>query len=410
MSTLPPPPPPSPDQAIVVVVWGDPGGDDHISAIPTATYDKNVRIRPVAAEGFAGSAPMEVAARLLGARPQVICFGADIPVETILRVAADVQAASPGVEMLLVGDSSPMLWAECARAGIREIVPRDALRDEFAAAVGLAIDRALRLRRHLVEQAASARRPARVIAVLSPKGGSGKTTVAANLAVSLAAEAPDRVVLVDFDCQFGDVATSLGLDPERTLTELGKVKELDGSTVKLFLDHHDDSGLYVLASSGTPEEADLIDEPKAIEILKVLTTDFHYIVVDTAAGIDERSLAAIMQATDIVFVASMDVTSIRNLAKEIELLDQLNLPEQNRQFVLNRVDSNAGLRVSEIEASLGMQARHQLENNQLVLRRLNEGRPIAITDPRSKLAKEFQSMARDLLQPDDLQKQGRRRR
>lgn len=409
MSSLPPPASAA-EQTAVVVVCGDPGRPGHIEALAPTSGSHQVRVRTTSADGIAGSAPMEIAARLLGARPQVICFGRDVPVDITLRVASDIQATAPGVEMLIVGESSPTLWAECARAGIREIVPADAAAAEFAGAVGLALERALRLRRHLVEQAASASRPARIIAVLSPKGGSGKTTVAANLGAALAQEAPERVVLVDFDCQFGDVATSLGLDPERTLTELGKVNDIDPSTVKLFLDFHSDSHLFVLPSSGTPEEADLIDEPKAVEILQALAVDFEYIVVDTAAGIDERSLAAIMQATDLVFLASMDVTSIRNLAKEIELLDQLNLPEQNRQFVLNRVDANAGLRVSEIESSLGMQAGHQLENNPLVLKRLNEGRALVITDPRSKLAKQFQALAKSLMNADDAHKTGRWRR
>lgn len=410
MSTLPPPPPVSADQPLMAIVCGDAGGEDRVTQITGASSGRTVRVRTVGAEAFSSGVPMEIAARLLGVRPQVICFGADLAIQTVLQVASDVQAASPGVEMLLVGESSPMLWAECARAGIREIVPHDASPADFTLAVSLAFERALRLRRHLVEQAASVQHPARIIAVLSPKGGSGKTTVAANLAVSLGQEAPDRVVLVDFDCQFGDVATSLALNPDRTLTELGKVKDLDPSTVKLFLDHHEDGRIFVLPSSGTPEEADLIDEPKAIEILKVLANDFDYIVVDTAAGIDERSIAAILQATDLVFVASMDVTSIRNLAKEIELLDQLNLPEQERLFVLNRVDASAGLRVSEIETSLGMPARHQLENSPLALKRLNEGRPIVLTDPRSKLGRQFQSLAKDFLSAADAQKQARWRR
>ncbi len=91
-------------------------------------------------------------------------------------------------------------------------------------------------------------RQPKIIAVISPKGGSGKTAVASNLAVALAQRCPGRVVAVDLDLQFGDLATALSLTPEYTLAQLARTAQIDATTVKLFLTPHE-SGLFVLASA-----------------------------------------------------------------------------------------------------------------------------------------------------------------
>jgi pilus assembly protein CpaE len=312
----------------------------------------------------------------------------------------------PGLEFILLEDASPEIWSEASRAGIREVISPEASDDEFTTAMNAAMNRVRQLQDLVAQRAEAAARTAKVIVILSPKGGSGKTTVSTNLAAALAASYPDRVALIDFDCQFGDVATSLGLEPDRTLTELGQVRELDASTIKLFLTRDPESKLYVLPSSGRPDEADLIDEAKATRILELLSSEFDYLVVDTAAGIDEPCLAAMNMASDLLFVASMDVTSIRNLSKELEILDHLDLPAHSRRFVINRVDSRSGLKTSEIETSLGMQAAQLLDNDPLVLTRLNQGRAIAVSDPRSTLAKKFFALAETYRPKEERKRRG----
>jgi pilus assembly protein CpaE len=176
----------------------------------------------------------------------------------------------------------------------------------------------------------------------------------------------------------------------------------------LFLTRSSSGDLFVLPSSGTPDEADLIDEAKASEIIKMARANFDYIVVDTAAGIDERSLAAINEATNLLFVASMDVTSIRNLIKELDLLEKLGPSLQHRQFVLNRVDSNSGLKTKDIVDAVGLPISHMIDASTLVVQRANAGQTVVLSDPKSVVAKQLREIGEGFLREEDRQDKSRR--
>ena len=160
--------------------------------------------------------------------------------------------------------------------------------------------------------------------MISPKGGSGKTAISSNLAVALAQRHPGRVVAVDLDVQFGDLGTALSLTPEHTLAQLARTSQIDATTVKLFLTPYE-HGLYVLAGANDPVDADSIGHAHVSAVLPLLAQNFDYVVVDTPAGLDERTLAAIECATDLLLVSSLDVTSIRSLRKALDALDQMGV-------------------------------------------------------------------------------------
>ena len=161
-------------------------------------------------------------------------------------------------------------------------------------------------------------RQAKVIVVISPKGGSGKTAVSTNLAIALAQQNPGRVVAVDLDVQFGDLVTALSLTPEHTLAQLARTTQIDATTVKLFLTLHY-NGLYVLAGANDPVDADSIARarlggaaPPGAELR--LRGRGH------AGGPDERTLAAIECATTFCWCQSRR-DQHRSLRKELDALD-----------------------------------------------------------------------------------------
>ena len=339
------------------------------------------------------SDPEGVAARLLSREPAVVCLGEEVPIHLALGIAKRISEIAPRTSTILLSTPNPDLRSKASRVGIREIVAPDAGTDELRKAIEASLQLSLWLTANMVIPTGPADVPTKRIVVLSPKGGSGKTTIAVNVASALARVAPGRVVVVDFDCQFGDVATAFGLEPERTLTDLGTVLDLDAAKVKLFLTRAGDGGLYVLPSSGSPAEADAINEALAKKILELLTAEFDYVIVDTAAGIDDRSLAAVAVATDIVCVASMDVMGIRNLVKELEVLDRLGATAPARHFVLNNYDEHSGLKLHDIERAVGLPARFRIPASPLVVQRANEGRVVVDSDPKSAIAGEFRSLA-----------------
>jgi pilus assembly protein CpaE len=235
-----------------------------------------------------------------------------------------------------------------------------------------------------------ARQP-KVIVVISPKGGSGKTAVSSNIAVALSQRHPGKVVAVDLDVQFGDLSTALSLSPEHTLAQLARTTQIDATTVKLFLTLYY-NGLYVLAGARDPVDAEAISHAHVSEVLPLLAQNFDFVIVDTPAGLDERTLAAIECATDLLMVSSLDVTSIRSLRKELDALDHMGIKAQ-RQMVLNRADSKVGLNPSDAEEAIGMKIACSIPSSREIPLSLNLGTPVVISEPKSAVAKQMEQLS-----------------
>jgi pilus assembly protein CpaE len=235
------------------------------------------------------------------------------------------------------------------------------------------------------------RRTSKVIVVVSPKGGSGKTAISSNLAVALAQRNPGRVVAIDLDVQFGDLGTALSLSPEHTLAQLARGSQIDATTVKLFLTPSE-HGLFVLAGANDPVDADAIGHAHVSAVVPLLAQNFDYVVVDTPAGLDERTLAAIECATDLLLVSSLDVTSIRSLHKALDALEKMSVKAE-RHLVLNRADAKVGLDASDTEEALGMKICCAIPTSRELPLSLNLGTPVVVSDPRSPVAKQLQQLA-----------------
>jgi len=339
----------------------------------------------------------------------VVCIGTDVPRHIALDLAAATDRDHPGISIVLIAVPTDDLWRDALRAGVRDVIDPDRIDLELERAIQRAVDRASRVHSQLpATPAPDDERTAGVIVVVSPKGGSGKTMVASNLAAQLARTAEGSVALVDLDVQFGDAATALGLVPERSIGQLATVPTIDSTTLKVFLTPHEPSGAFVLSGTDSPEEGDAVTPDHARRIVDLLAEDFAYVVVDTPAGLDERTLSAVERATDVLFVATMDVSSIRGLGKEIRVLDRLGLLAGRQQhFVLNRADSRVGLELTDVEAALGMSADARLPSSRSVPVSMNQGRPIVIDSPSSPVARELVKLTQRIAGIDDT---GRRAR
>ena len=234
-------------------------------------------------------------------------------------------------------------------------------------------------------------RQSKVIVVVSPKGGAGKTAVSSNLSVALAQRHPGRVVAVDLDVQFGDLSLALSLSPERTLAQLARSSQIDATTLKLHLTPTTD-GLFVLAGANDPVDADSIGHAHVSKVLPMLAENFDFVVVDTAAGLDELTLAALESATDLLLVSSLDVTSIRSLRSALDAFDHIGISAE-RRLLLNRADSKVGLNPSDAEDVMGMKIACSIPSSREIPLSLNLGTPVVISEPKSAVAKQLQQLA-----------------
>ncbi|HET9261068.1 MAG TPA: AAA family ATPase [Acidimicrobiia bacterium] len=233
----------------------------------------------------------------------------------------------------------------------------------------------------------------RIITVTSAKGGSGKTVLATNLALVLNRFPDRKVCLVDADLQFGDVCLVLQLEPRFTMVNAAhELHQLDAELLDSLLTEHP-TGLKVLAAPLEPAFADDITTAGLMQMLDVLKENYDYIIVDTAAMLDELILSLIEKSDDILMVVDMDLPSVKNAKLALETMRLLKFSTSDVRLVLNRSNSKAKLDNKEIEGALKMPISAQVPSDAIVAASVNEGRPVVESDPKSKVAKGYESVA-----------------
>jgi pilus assembly protein CpaE len=231
-----------------------------------------------------------------------------------------------------------------------------------------------------------------LVCVLGPKGGTGKTLVATNLAVALARR-DQRVVLVDLDLQFGDIGLALGLVPERTIYELAKAgRPYDHDKIDRHLMHHS-SGVKVLVGPTRPDHASAVTVDFLRDVYASVRTMCDIVVVDTPPGFTPEVIATIDVSTSAVLVGMLDSLSLKNTKLGLETLDLMGYPLENVSLILNRSDSRVGITHDDVAAIIGRNPDVLVPSDREIPRSVNEGTPIVASKERSEAAKAFQKLA-----------------
>lgn len=246
----------------------------------------------------------------------------------------------------------------------------------------------------------------RTIAIFSPKGGAGTTTIAVNIATSLATQAPGTVAILDLDLQFGQVATHLNITPRLTLRDLTRDEATMGDPTLFIsaLDRHG-SGLQVLGASATPDTRGEISETTVRTILTTASAAFQYVVVDAGSVLDARTEAAIALATDLVIVLTPEFPAIKAVHVFSELVAGDAEGTAHVSYVLNEIFARELLRLADIEEALGTKVAMTVPYDAFAfLKSVNEGIPVVQGAPRSPAAEQLTRFAARLagLSSEDL--------
>ncbi|MBE2200811.1 MAG: response regulator [Anaerolinea sp.] len=190
-------------------------------------------------------------------------------------------------------------------------------------------------------------REASVLTVFSPKGGSGCTTIAINLAVGLA-KRNRRVVLVDASLQFGDVAVMLNMKSITSLMDIvERMNELDPDLVSTVVQVHR-SGLHVLLAPPRPEMADVVTDQNLVALVDVLRQVYDYVIIDTSSSLNDVTLALLDAADQIVLVTQQNLPSLKNVSRFFDLTEGLNYKPGKVWLVVNRSLNKSGISVKDI--------------------------------------------------------------
>lgn len=241
-----------------------------------------------------------------------------------------------------------------------------------------------------------------VITVASPSGGCGKTFYSTNLAYFLSQRSGRRVCLVDLDLQFGEVMSALRLKPRYTMIDAvagSEEHDVDlESTIEDFLVPHD-TGFWVLAAPRHPAEADRIGLPDITRIIEALRHNFDYVVVDTSAQLSEVTLTALEHSTTLICMATVDVPCIRNMRVFLDTLERLRVSTDQVSVVLNKVESDIGITLEEVDEALHHKVSAVLPYAREVSRSINQGQPVLASAARSEIARKLVTSMQSRLGP-----------
>lgn len=337
--------------------------------------------------------------------PDLIFIGEALPIEMSLLIARRTDETFPSIDVVLVDEVPLDTVVEAMRSGFRDVLPPDMPDDQLREVL-----RRAELHRVSVDTPAamggslsmSSPEESRTITVVSPKGGVGKTSIATNLAIGLAEAHPSDVVLVDLDLQFGDVAATLDLMPSHTIEEaLSPAAAADNLIVKTMLTVHS-AGFHVLCGADSPAANDEVTGPQVVRLLTQLSTQFRFVIVDTAGGLTEPTLAALEVTDDIVIVSTMDVACVRGVRKAVEMLGQIGLLPASRVLTLNLASNQSGLKVKDVEAAVGLPVDVVIARSSEVQLAANHGAPLMLNKKKGgPFVKSIRSLITRLDSSDD---------
>jgi pilus assembly protein CpaE len=239
-----------------------------------------------------------------------------------------------------------------------------------------------------------------IIAVFSPKGGVGRTTVAVNLAVAAHTELGRKVVVMDASFQFGDVGVLLNLNPRsKSIAELIPEMEATGEidSINTFVIDHS-SGIRALLAPPSPEMAEMITPAGVKKVLEALRREHDVVIVDCTSYFNDTTLAILDAADVILTMLSLEITSIKNIRLFLEVAEQLGYEAGKVRLVLNRADSTLGIRVSDVEHSIGRKVDETIvSDGRSVVYALNRGIPFFISNREAQVSQDILRLARSVI-------------
>ena len=393
------------DQIKVLIVDDIPETRDHLTKLLGFESDVDV---VGAAES--GAEAISMAVKL---RPDVVLMDINMPDMDGIAATEQLAAAAPGsaVVMMSVQGEADYLRRSML-AGAREFLVKPFSSDELTASI-----RQVHIReREKASRIAAApaagggagassadgdREPGQVIAIFSPKGGVGRTTIAVNVAVAAATDLGRKVVVVDGSFQFGDVGVLLNLNPKnKSIADL--VPELEAGepeSLDTFVINHS-AGIRVLLAPPSPEMAELITPSGVRRVLDALRREHDLVIVDCTSSFNETTLAILDSADVILTVLSLEITSIKNMRLFLEVAEQLGYEHGKVRLVLNRADTSLGIRVTDVEQSIGRKIDYSIvSDGRSVVYALNRGVPFYLSNREAQVSQDIHRLATAIAGP-----------
>ena len=367
------------------------------------SFEDDIEVVGTAGDGKEG---MDEAHRL---NPDIVLTDVNMPIMDGIQLTEQLTQdlpSSPVIIMSVQGERDYLRRA--MQAGAREFLIKPFSHDELVAAIrrvytleqkkGTFLAKTVEAQAPPAQQVPRSGAPAEVFTVFSGKGGTGRSLVAANLAIALATETQARVCLVDLDLQFGDIGVLLNLDHSRSITDVVDAGDnLDPETLEEIL-ADGPSGIKVLLAPISPELADLITPDHVSRVMAELRKLFDYVVVDTSCHLGEVTLQAIETTSKILVVTALTIPAIKDAKLTLKVLESLNVEADSVMLIVNRVDGYSDFNKEAIEQNLHAAVAVQIPHDPRVIgESVNRGQPFVESQPEAEVSRAIRELVSRLV-------------
>lgn len=338
-------------------------------------------------------------------KPDVILMDINMPDMDGITATELIRQRSPITQIIILSvQGDPNYMRRAMLAGARDFLTKPPMADELISAVRRAGDMARSERSKAnvipslpVNQVPTKNKPGtegRIIMVYSPKGGTGTTTIAVNLAVTLNND-ETQVALVDGNLQFGDVAIFLNEHGKNTIVDLAaRSEELDPEIVETVMIKHAGSGLRVLAAPARPEHAENVHSDQFTKVLKYLRQIYSYVVVDATHNLDDITLAALDVCDVLVLVVTQDIPAVKNVRLFLDLMKTIGMSREKLVFVMNKYDKRISITPERIGDNLKQPIVGVIPlDEKIVIPAVNRGVPFMVDNKAQPIARTIFSLA-----------------
>lgn len=342
--------------------------------------------------------------------PDVVLMDINMPDMDGITATEAIRSKQPAVQVVILSVQSDQNYMRRAMlAGARDFLTKPPMGDELISAIRRAgamaqSERAKSVPVQVAPTLGSSvinhgygMPKGKVITVYSPKGGTGCTTIAVNLALTLHNE-DTRVALVDGNLQFGDVAVFVNEQGKNTIVDLApRADELDPEIVEEVMLKHAASGLHILAAPSKPEYAEKVTSNQFSAVLEYLRQIYSYVVVDCASLLTDVTLAAIDVSDLVVLITTQDIPSIKNCRLFLDLSLTLGIERERVLFAMNRYDKRINITPERVAENLKQEVTSVIPLDEAtVMKAVNRGVPFVLDSKNQPASRGIFSLAENV--------------
>ncbi|NLF51648.1 MAG: MinD/ParA family protein [Leptolinea sp.] len=341
-------------------------------------------------------------------KPDVVLMDINMPDMNGIEATEAIRKKTPYTQVIILSvQDDPGYYRKAMLAGARDFISKPPMIDELTAAIHRAGAMAQEEKNKAVQvYTSTAGRTGplpyssipmslgKIIVIYSPKGGTGCTTIATNLAAALHGE-NSNVALVDASLLYGDVPVFLNEQPKNSIIDLSvRADDLDPETISASLTQPKTVGYKILAPPPSPDLVDRVNGDQLVKLLTLMRQSFQYIIIDTSSYLSDVVQSALSTSDVIILITTPDIASIKNCSQFLNLADMSGIERERIVFVLNRFDRNLHIDPAKVGNRLNQAINLTIPMDEAyIMRSINKGVPIYLENRTHPVSMSIQKLA-----------------